>query len=87
LYYISSPPSCSFFVSFIVIVVTEVAGLPRNSNTSFAAASDCRMIAIYEYTRGSKRRCVKREAYRPYTEAVGSLAQMRCVSSGDSSKD
>src|SRR5262252_8906123 len=30
--------------------------------------------------RGSKRRCVKREAHRPHTEALGSSAQMRCVS-------
>ncbi len=29
---------------------------------------------------GSKRRCVKREAHRPHTEALGSSAQMRCVS-------
>src|SRR5262249_23858924 len=29
---------------------------------------------------GSKRRCVKREAHRTHTEALGSSAQMRCVS-------
>jgi hypothetical protein len=29
---------------------------------------------------GRKRRCVKREAHRPHTEALGSSAQMRCVS-------
>jgi hypothetical protein len=29
---------------------------------------------------GRKRRCVKRKAHRPHTEALGSSAQMRCVS-------